>query len=149
MNTKRRAELFVLNEQMRGNKALQRMISDLVFEYSAKESLERELTIKRLEIDRTNQLCQEKMAKQQQILMETAMFIFNLNSHQINDPTRQNGGFDDIFMEDEPEQRNRSQMRSTLQELKRILNFIYCTDNVQGFSEEQLEQIDRYLTAAN
>lgn len=85
----------------------------------------------------------QKEVKQQQLVMDVAVMIMNLNRNE--EEERNHHFMDDIFLEDTPENQNRSRLRANLAELSHIVQFVYCSENTNALTEARLAEINRYL----
>lgn len=132
---------------MRTNKTLGKMIFDLRDEFSIQKSLETEIDLKRFEIQRTHNAVIGKRLKVQQLTMEISLHIMKLNQANNRNQNGQAQDFiDRIFLEEDDDHPGRNQeTRRTVHELHNILSFVYCTDNVQPMTDEELRGIENYI----
>lgn len=136
----------MIDERMRANKALQKLITDLVYEFSSKASLAREVELRRFELGRAEAQLAAKEIKRRQLSMEVSLFIYNMNvTHNVVEINEAAQNVDEVFLEDTDGNDARTRMRATLHELNNIVNFLYSTDSVQDISEEQLANINQYI----
>lgn len=139
---------------MRRNKQLIKLTNQIVEQTSVYQSLEKEVMLKEFELERMRGVLRDQDIKKHHLLTETSLLIVNLNNaHERGeeDPQEDQVGIEQIFVDgaEGEEQERRVRMRATVQEVLHIVRFIYTTDNLTDFTEEDLRRIENYIGQDN
>lgn len=129
---------------MRTNKQLLKLIENLNLEYTCRQSIQKEVDLRLFEVNRLREQVREREAKQNQLVMDISVLIMTMNQAR-NDQQQANNIMTEVFLEDNENEHGRTQLRATLNELSGIVSFVYCNDNTNRLTAEQLEQINRHL----
>jgi len=125
-----------MNQRVRGNKEAIKLVIDLSDSGKQTRILERDIRRLEGEKDRINGLLEERRAQIDKTLISLAILIDKINhQNEQEDDGNEDGGIDEIFLEDMEEGNNR---RRTIAELILRLRLLYLHDPfAQGTQQEQ------------
>ena len=131
-------ELLLLNQQARAHKPLVRLVSMLHEETMMIQNIEHEIEAKQREVERMRQALQNRILKKNQVVLDASMLIVDMN--HAGEARRLH--VHHIFIEGGEHDEQARRLRANAHEVSRMLEFIYCTDNVGEVPIRAIEEVE-------